>query len=155
LEHDGTGGINSIVDGFKVANSIYKSHPKAYKILSETILPFEYKDAGKHHFVHADSIFSHYRLSGKFERIRYNPHDLGLITKRNSFVEDVGDLYHSLSLLSNRIEENLVWIKLTPGRILFLDNWRSLHGRTAFTGKRRLCGCYISRSDWQSKARVL
>ena len=31
------------------------------------------------------------------------------------------------------------------------DNWRVLHGRTAFTGKRRMSGAYINRDDFISR----
>lgn len=30
------------------------------------------------------------------------------------------------------------------------DNWRVLHGRAAFTGKRRMCGAY---SEWHESER--
>lgn len=44
----------------------------------------------------------------------------------------------------------LTWRKLT---FAVFDNWRVLHGRAAFTGKRRMCGGYINRDDWVSKFR--
>jgi trimethyllysine dioxygenase len=31
------------------------------------------------------------------------------------------------------------------------DNWRVLHGRTAFEGRRRVCGGYIGVDDWRGK----
>jgi hypothetical protein len=34
------------------------------------------------------------------------------------------------------------WDQLKPGRPLIFDNWRILHGRSAFTGNRRICGGY-------------
>jgi len=33
-------------------------------------------------------------------------------------------------------------IQLKPGQPIIFDNWRYLHGRTGFTGKRRICGGY-------------
>lgn len=38
---------------------------------------------------------------------------------------------------------------------LFVDNWRVLHGREAFTGYRQLCGCYLTRDDVLNTARLL
>jgi trimethyllysine dioxygenase len=67
----------------------------------------------------------------------------------------IGHFYQSLVKLSNEIESSPTWLKLSPGIIIFLDNWRVLHGRSKFTGFRHLCGAYISRSDWLSKARIL
>lgn len=59
--------------------------------------------------------------------------------------------------------KNVYWFQLKPGKVLSMyqslsqiaclaatdqiyeivfDNWRVLHGRSAFTGKRRMCGGY-------------
>ncbi|XP_049683412.1 trimethyllysine dioxygenase, mitochondrial isoform X2 [Accipiter gentilis] len=54
-----------------------------------------------------------------------------------------------------RRPENELWVKLKPGKALFIDNWRVLHGREAFTGYRQLCGCYLTRDDVLNTARLL
>lgn len=41
--------------------------------------------------------------------------------------------------------------QLKPGKTLVFDNWRVLHGRSAFTGERRVCGAYVNRDDFRSK----
>ncbi len=43
---------------------------------------------------------------------------------------------------------------LEPGNILTFDNWRLLHGRSAFTGYRQLCGGYHNREDFESLIRL-
>jgi len=45
------------------------------------------------------------------------------------------------------------WAQLEPGRPLIFDNWRVLHGRAAFTGKRRICGGYVNHDDYISRWR--
>lgn len=35
--------------------------------------------------------------------------------------------------------------------ITVFDNWRVLHGRSAFVGARRMCGAYISRDAFKSR----
>lgn len=35
------------------------------------------------------------------------------------------------------------------------DNHRVLHGRSAFTGNRRLCGAYVQHDDYRSRLAVL
>lgn len=40
-------------------------------------------------------------------------------------------------------------------KVLFIDNWRVLHGRESFTGLRQLCGCYLTRDDVLNTARSL
>lgn len=36
-----------------------------------------------------------------------------------------------------------------------MNNHRVLHGRSAFTGKRRMCGAYIGLDEYRSKLAVL
>ena len=92
----------------------------------------------------------------------------------------VSDVY--LANLSSQFDAlvsnpaNQYWFQLKPGRMLLFDNWRVLHGRAAFTGKRRMCGTcrkvsllraslfadsmqrnaggYINRDDFISKFRM-
>lgn len=47
------------------------------------------------------------------------------------------------------------WFKLKPGTVAFVNNWRVMHGRSSFTGKRHLIGSYLSMADFLSRARVL
>ena len=42
-----------------------------------------------------------------------------------------------------------------PGDAMLFDNWRVLHGRTAYTGHRHLCGAYVNREDFESRRHVL
>ena len=44
---------------------------------------------------------------------------------------------------------------LRPGDALLFDNWRVLHGRLAYTGKRTLCGAYLNHEDFESRLRLL
>ena len=47
------------------------------------------------------------------------------------------------------------WRKiLEPGEMLIFDNWRVMHGRGEFIGKRKMCGCYINREDFESSCRM-
>ena len=44
---------------------------------------------------------------------------------------------------------------LQPGTVLISNNWRTLHGRTGFVGKRVLSGTYIGHIDFMSRCRSL
>lgn len=46
-------------------------------------------------------------------------------------------------------------VSLKPGQVLIVNNWRVLHGRTAFNGHRIMSGCYINDNDFKSKCRTL
>jgi len=47
------------------------------------------------------------------------------------------------------------WVQLGPGTAVVVDNHRVLHGRSAFDGKRRMCGAYIGVDEYRSKLAVL
>lgn len=53
------------------------------------------------------------------------------------------------------LADHLLTAFLLPLQALFIDNWRVLHGREAFTGYRQLCGCYLTRDDVLNTARLL
>lgn len=67
------------------------------------------------------------------------------------------EFYEDLRTLSAEIQSpaNEWWFKLRPGTVVIFDNWRLLHGRSAYTGRRQLCGCYVSRTEFQSVARTM
>lgn len=43
--------------------------------------------------------------------------------------------------------------RLEKGVVIFVDNFRVMHGRTGFDGNRSVSGCYLTRDDWVSTAR--
>lgn len=65
--------------------------------------------------------------------------------------------YKSLRCLASKINDKHgeAWVKLQPGTIAFLNNWRVLHGRASFTGYRKMGGCYVAMGELLSKARIL
>jgi alpha-ketoglutarate-dependent taurine dioxygenase len=101
------------------------------------------------------SSFSVTNLNILFFFFRFNPYDRAPLNTVPA--EEVGQFYDSYAALSAIVQDskNEFWLKLEPGMVLLVDNWRVMHGRSAFTGKRVLCGCYLPRDDWTNKARVL
>ena len=47
------------------------------------------------------------------------------------------------------------FVQLGPGTAVLFNNHRVLHGRSAFTGERRLCGAYVGYDEYRSKLAVL
>ena len=103
-------------------------------------------------------------------RLRFNNFDRGSLPPSDS--EKFYEAYVQLGKIID--DENFAFKKrLPPGTILFVDNFRVMHGRTAFDGKRTVSGCYLrsayfkffeilkkkfiiifcSRDDWISCAR--
>lgn len=72
-------------------------------------------------------------------------------------MEDVEMFYDACRAWNDILtrKENVYRVQLKPGRPLIFDNWRVLHGREAFTGKRRMCGAYVNRDDWISRFKTL
>jgi len=68
-------------------------------------------------------------------------------------MEDVERFYDAIRVWNEILKrkESEYCEKLPPGRAVIFDNWRVLHGRTAFDGKRRVCGAYLNRDDFYSR----
>ncbi|XP_061155613.1 trimethyllysine dioxygenase, mitochondrial isoform X1 [Syngnathus typhle] len=158
LKHEGTGGRNLLVDGFYAAKSLRKRSPEDFELLSHVPIKHEYLErTGSHqnHMIGFGPVLNVYPWNNELYMIRYNNFDRGVI---NTIPHDVVRRWYAAhrQLTSElRRAENEMWMKLTPGKVIFIDNWRVMHGREAFTGVRQVCGCYLSRDDILSKSRCL
>ena len=109
----------------------------------------------KEHYYSSDPIFKHDALDkNKLVQFRYNiydraPHRLTLNDQRK--------FYKYLPKLAEEIRDdaNRYLFKLMPGTVLIVDNWRIMHGRKGFIGKRVMSGCYAMRDDFLSTAKSL
>ena len=86
---------------------------------------------------------------------RFNPYDRAPLntvpaTEIPTFYRAYGRL---IKIISDPVGH--FWHRLKPGQVIFIDNWRVMHGRSAFAGTRVMCGCYLPRDEWVSKARML
>ena len=66
------------------------------------------------------------------------------------FYETYGHFYRLANDPARQLQ-----LKLTPGTLMVLDNWRVLHGRQPFSGRRVPCGAYHNREDFESLLRQL
>lgn len=159
LEHTGTGGETLLVDGFHVLQTLQRADSSAFDLLAKTVVPHEYKEDASdkspgYHLYNLGTIVTVHPVSGELIQLRYNPYDRApLNTVHPSVIPTFYEAYEKLSrIISNK--DNEVWIKLKPGSVLFIDNWRVMHGRAAFEGNRVMCGCYLPREEWISHARM-
>ncbi|KAF7505914.1 hypothetical protein GJ744_012449 [Endocarpon pusillum] len=53
-----------------------------------------------------------------------------------------------------KMKEFEIKVQLKPGQPIIFDNWRYLHGRTAFSGNRRICGGYVTMDDFLARYRM-
>ncbi|XP_049729124.1 trimethyllysine dioxygenase, mitochondrial isoform X3 [Elephas maximus indicus] len=158
LKHEGTGGRTLLVDGFYAAEQVLQKSPEEFELLSKVPLKHEYiENVGKchNHMIGVGPVLNIYPWNKELYLIRYNNYDRAVI---NTVPYDVVHRWytaHRALTVELRRPENELWVKLKPGRVLFIDNWRVLHGRESFTGYRQLCGCYLTRDDVLNTARLL
>ncbi|XP_068456848.1 trimethyllysine dioxygenase, mitochondrial [Clinocottus analis] len=157
LKHEGAGGRTLLVDGFHAAEKVRRLSPDNFKLLTSVPIEHEYIETSDEHRNHmkASGPLLHCAGNGELHMIRYNNYDRSVInTVPHDIVQRWYEAHRELTTELKR-PENELWVKLTPGKVIFIDNWRVLHGREAFTGLRQLCGCYLTRDDVLSSARCL
>lgn len=155
LSHtDGQGGESLLVDGFKCARELQLQDPSAYKILSETNI---HAHASGNEGISIQPyrgfpVLSHDPSTGQLQQVRWNSSDRAGIELP---VSETQKWYDAARKFESILRANEFWKQLQPGELLVFDNWRVMHGRSAFTGKRRVCGAYINRDDWISRWKML
>ncbi len=90
--------------------------------------------------------------TGELEQFRFNgyrraPHAMSL--------EEQKLFYEYYPKLADIVKANACPVKLEPGQVLVVNNWRVMHGRTPVKGHRVLSGCYIDRESYLSRAKSL
>jgi len=152
LQHDGTGGENTLVDGFRVAQEIRTTDPQAFDVLTSVRVPCQYLGDGVH--LRAEHPVIELDDQGELRQVAYNNYDRAPFRLPPARMRE---FYRSLALWNRLVNDARfeIAIKLHPGTVLLFDNWRTLHGRRAYTGFRRLCGAYLNKEDFDSRLRVL
>ncbi|KAK1243751.1 hypothetical protein MKX08_001889 [Trichoderma sp. CBMAI-0020] len=143
------GGQSLLVDGFHAAETLRKESPGDFEILRKVKLPW-HASGNQGVAIAPDMAYPVIETNGgKLHRIRWNNDDRGVVPT------DIDvDAWYQAARKWNEIlksKESEFWFQLEPGRVLIFDNWRVLHGRSAFEGLRRICGAYINRDDFISR----
>lgn len=144
LEHSGgSGGQSILVDGFRAAKLLRDEDPQAYKILSKIRIPAHASgNIGSSLQPYAPfPVLNHHPVNGELVQVRWNNDDRATMDRWED-PEDVDEFYDASRAWYEilRRQGSEYWEQLKPGRALIFDNWRVLHGRAGFTGKRRMCG---------------
>lgn len=143
------GGKSLLVDGFGAAGKLLLEDPLAYKILSKVRLPW-HASGNKGITIAPDKRYPVLELdedTGELHRVRWNNDDRGVVPWDNEYSPE--QWYEAARKWDSilRRQDTQCWIQLVPGKVLIFDNWRVLHGRSAFTGIRRICGAYSKSSS--------
>ena len=155
IENDVKGGLSTLVDGFTVTEKLKKDFPKYYKILSEVKVRFQFVDQS----VVLEDWAEMIRVdeNGEFKQVRFSPRldfvpllDLDRLELYYNARKKISELYNS--------DKYRIQFRLSPGDLLMMDNYRLLHGRTAYDaneGDRFLQGCYIDYDSTDGKLKHL
>jgi gamma-butyrobetaine dioxygenase len=148
-----TGGETVIVDGFQIASRIRECDPDKFRRLATTPITFSYQSAQSEHswqgpviMLNCEDEITHLRLAPNVTAPFAVPFDTFLQYR---------EAYRSL-LAMTRDRQNQLRFRLKPGDLLIADNFRTLHGRTAYdarSGVRHLQGCYLDYSEFLASAR--
>ncbi|CAL1573797.1 unnamed protein product [Knipowitschia caucasica] len=156
LKHDGTGGRTLLVDGFNAAEKLRQRSPDSFDLLTQVPIKHEYiENTGDHRnqMRGIGPLLEVYSWNKELYMIRYNNYDRSVINTAPHNVVQSWYVAHQELTAEMRCPQNELWVKLHPGTVIFIDNWRVMHGRESFTGLRQLCGCYLTRDDVLSRAR--
>lgn len=156
LSHEGTGGRTLLVDGFYAAEKLREHSPESFEMLTQIPINHEYvENTGDHrnHMRGVGPLLEVYPWNKELNMIRYNNYDRSVINTVPHNIVQSWYMAHRELTTELRRPDNELWVKLNPGKVLFIDNWRVMHGRESFTGVRQLCGCYLTRDDVLSTAR--
>lgn len=155
LSNAAEGGDSTLVDGFMAARRLKAENPDAFDCLTRVASQFRYVDDSTH--LESEGPLIELDSAGRISRVRYNNR-----TERiDAYDADTLERYyrarrHFYALITD--EALTVHLKLEPGDMLIMDNYRLFHGRTAFAlegGVRHLRQGYVDRDSMASRRLVL
>lgn len=151
----GKGGESLFVDGFECARQLREEDPEAYDILSRVPVPGH--ASGNEGIVITPAIrypvLNHDPVTRDLYQVRWNSDDRATMPLMPAPGVSFDMWFEAARVWESILtrKENEYWVRLTPGNPVVFDNWRVLHARSAFTGKRRMAGGYVNRDDFVSR----
>ncbi len=150
-EYDAKGGESIMVDGLKLAETIKAQNKDLYEVLTKIEVPGNYTGDGvileaKRPIIKLDD-------KNQVAQISFNNYDRAPF-RLNPDLTKI--FYEAISLFDNLANsKQYQWRHiLKPGELLIFNNWRVLHGRGSFKGKRKIKGCYINKEDFDSSCKI-
>jgi trimethyllysine dioxygenase len=151
LEFSGAGGESVLVDGFRIADELRAADPEVYATLNTVEVTGRYIGDGAH-LMATRPVLRHEH--GRLVQVTFNNYDRAPFRLPDAEMRAFYRALGAFERLAN--DPRLQWVHpLRPGEVLLFDNWRTLHGRRAYEGARRLCGAYLNREDFESRLRLL
>jgi trimethyllysine dioxygenase len=151
LQFDGTGGESTMVDGFRIARDLREHAPTLHAVLASVAIPGQYLGDGSH-LMAARPVLRHDH-TGELVQVSFNNGDRAPFLLPHDEMTAVYEALTTFDRMANDPASQWRHV-LRPGEALLFDNWRVLHGRTAYTGVRRMCGAYLNHEDVESRLRL-
>ena len=166
------GGESTFVDGFAAAQYLYDKFPQHYHALSTYPITSAALGSSAGSFYNTASarrgypVFLHSSPSPSITppsptnlaQIRWNNLDRISPTTPSFPNHTALKSWYGAAREWSRILESpdfLITVQLKPGEPVIFDNWRVLHGRLGFEGKRRVCGAYVGMDDFRARCRAM
>jgi trimethyllysine dioxygenase len=168
----GKGGESTFVDGFAAASHLHRHFPQHYRALATYPVTSAALGSPAGSFFNTESsvqgypVLNHSSPAGTpsapspatLMQVRWNNLDR-MAPPTPSFPNHTAlKSWYAAAREWARILESpefLLTVKLQPGEPVIFDNWRVLHGRLGFEGKRRVCGAYVGMDDFRARCRSL
>ncbi|MFG6177783.1 TauD/TfdA family dioxygenase [Halomonas sp. THAF12] len=155
LTNAADGGDNTLVDGYHAAEVLRERDPAAFDCLTRVSPGFRYRDETT--WLESEGPLIELDSQGRVSRVRYNNR-----TERVDALppEELARYYAARRAFYALItsDELTVHLKLEPGQMLIMDNYRLFHGRRAYElagGVRHLRQGYVDRDSTASRRLVL
>ena len=149
------GGESLFADGFALAEHLRATEPDAFRVLTQTAVPFSYRS--KDAELYAERPLIQLSCDGAVVAVHYNSRSIAPLRLA---ARELESFYASYRLFAGLLRNPRFQLKrhLADGDLVAFDNRRILHGRTAFSAAkslRHLRGCYLTRDSVYSETALL
>jgi trimethyllysine dioxygenase len=150
VDYEAEGGESIMVDGARIAADLKAAQPGIHDDLARIGVTGLYKGDGV--MLRARRPILRHDETGRLAQVTFNNYDRDTVRLAD---DDMRALYAGIRAFDKMANDAAYqWrYTLAPGDMLVFDNWRVLHGRGAFRGRRKMAGAYLNREDFESCVR--
>lgn len=150
VDYEAKGGESIMVDGARIAADLKAAQPQIHDDLTRIGVTGLYK--GDDVVLRARRPILRLDEAGRLAQVTFNNYDRDTVRLAD---DDMRALYAGIRAFDSMANDPAYqWrYTLAPGDMLVFDNWRVLHGRGAFRGRRKMAGAYLNREDFESCVR--
>ncbi|MFE8899949.1 TauD/TfdA family dioxygenase [Cobetia marina] len=155
LRNAAQGGDSTLVDGFSAAEHLRREDPEAFACLTEVTPGFRYHDATTR--LESEGPLIELDSRGQVARVRFSNRTERVPALPSATLRR----YYAARQAFYRLiagDDFTLHLKLAPGQMLIMDNYRLFHGRSAFQlegGIRHMRQGYVDRDSTASRRLLL